>query len=306
MTNPQIVDAHHHIWRLDRLPWLAGPPVPRIFGSYDTLRRDYPIEEYAADARPHGVTMSIHVQANVAPGGETEEVEWAASCGSAAGLVQGVVGFADLSAPDVGNTLDRHLAVSALRGIRQQLHWHRDPALSYAPAPDQMLRPEWQRGLRETTARGLLFELQVFPEQYDHAIRLVDAFPDTTFVLMHAGMLEDRSPEGVAAWRQGLRRFATRHNVFVKLSALGTFTRRCRVEDWRPVVETTVDTFGPDRCMFGSNFPIEKMWTTYGELLTVFRACLQGYSGSEQQQILHDVAVRTYRLAAHEPGTTTG
>lgn len=297
MTNPQIVDAHHHIWRLDRLPWLSGPPVPRIFGSYDVLRRDYLIEEYAADASSNGVTGSIHVQANVAPGGEVEEVEWAASCGARAGLVQSVVGFADLTAPDVGDTLDRQMAVSPLRGVRQQLHWHRDPALSYAKAPDEMLRPEWQRGLREATARGLLFELQVFPHQYDDAIRLVDAFPDTTFVLLHAGMLEDRSPEGVENWREGLGRFAARRNVLVKLSALGTFTRRCHIEDWRPVVETTVDAFGPDRCMFGSNFPIEKMWTTYAALIGVFRACLRRYSEPEQQQILHDVAARIYRVA---------
>lgn len=296
MTDPQIVDAHHHIWRLERTPWLSGPPVPRIFGSYDAIRRNYPIEEYAADAGPHGVTMSIHVQANVVPGGETEEVEWATSCGARAGLVQGVVAFADLTAPDVGDTLDRQMDVPTLRGVRQQLHWHPEPAMRYAPAPDQMLRPDWQRGLREVTARGLLFELQVYPDQYDNALRLVDAFPDTTFVLLHAGMLEDRSPDGVVAWRQGLVRFAARHNVFVKLSGLGTFTRRCHIEQWRPVIETTIDAFGPDRCMFGSNFPIEKLWTSYAELIKVFRASLQRYSNAEQHQILHDVAVRVYRL----------
>lgn len=107
-------------------------------------------------------------------------------------------------------------------GIRQQLHWHPDPALSFAPGPREMLRPEWQRGLREATDRGLLFELQVFPDQYDDAIRLVDGFPDTTFVLLHAGMPHDPSPGAVDAWLQGLARFAARRNVFVKLSGLGT------------------------------------------------------------------------------------
>src|SRR5437660_12124282 len=109
-----IVDAHHHIWRRDRTPWLAGPPVPRIFGTYEALRRDYPIEEYAADARPQGVTRSVYVQVNVAPGDEVEEIEWAAAEGPREGLVQGVVAFADLAAPDVGDVLDRQLAVQAL------------------------------------------------------------------------------------------------------------------------------------------------------------------------------------------------
>jgi len=298
MTNadPHIIDAHHHIWRLHRTPWLAGPPVPRIFGSYDAIRRDYLIDEYAADAAPCGVSKSIHVQANVAPGTEAEEVDWASSSGAQAGLVQGVVAFADLAAPDLAATLDQLAARPALRGIRQQLHWHPDPALRYADSPDAMLHPAWQRGLREVTSRRLLFELQVFPAQYPHALALIDAFPDTTFVLLHAGMLEDRSADGTAQWRRGLAQFAARPNVFAKLSGLGTFTRQCTRPLWQPVIEQTVDAFGPSRCMFGSNFPIEKLWTTYANLIDVVRASLRPYSGDERRQILHDVAVRVYRL----------
>jgi predicted TIM-barrel fold metal-dependent hydrolase len=296
----RIIDAHHHVWRLDRTPWLAGPPEPRIFGDYDPLRRDYPIEEYAADVRGQGVVGSVYVQVNVALGDEVEEVEWAAEAGAREGLVQGVVAFADLARPDVGEVLDRQRASSVLRGVRQQLHWHPDPAYRFAATPDGMLRPEWQRGLMEVAARGLLFELQVFPDQYQYALRLVDAFPNTTFVLVHAGMLEDRSEQGWAAWRRGLERFAERDNVYLKLSGLGTFTRRCAPEDWRPVIGQAVDIFGPQRCMFGSNFPIEKLWTTYGTLIDVFRAGIASYSGAEQRQILHDVAARVYRIPAQD------
>jgi predicted TIM-barrel fold metal-dependent hydrolase len=297
-TAPEgVVDAHHHIWRRARTPWLNGPPAPRIFGDYHALRRDYPIAEYAADARGQGVTRSVYVQVNVARGGEVEEVEWAAAAGAREGLVQGVVAFADLAAPGVGDVLDRQQAVSALRGIRQQLHWHENPAYRFAPAPDAMLRPEWQRGLREVAARGLLFELQVFVGQFAYALELVDGFPDTTFVLVHAGMVEDRSAEGMAAWRRGLERFAERENVYLKLSGLGTFTRRCALDEWRPVIERAVDVFSPRRCMFGSNFPIEKLWTTYGALIEVFRASIARYTAAEQRQILGEVAARVYRIA---------
>jgi predicted TIM-barrel fold metal-dependent hydrolase len=159
-----------------------------------------------------------------------------------------------------------------------------------------MLNPRWQRGLREVTRRDLLFELQVFPGQYTDTLRLVDEFPSTTFVLLHAGMLTDRSPDGMAAWRRGLAGFAARPNVWVKLSGLGTFTRRCRQEEWQPVIETTIDLFGPGRCMFGSNFPVEKLWTTYARLVEVFRASLARYTETDRQQILHDVAAQAYRL----------
>jgi predicted TIM-barrel fold metal-dependent hydrolase len=275
--------------------------VPRIFGPYQAVRRDYLAGEYAADARPSGVIRSVHIQANVAPGKAVDEVAWAAASGRRAGLVQAVVAFADLSAPDVGDLLDRQLAYPAMRGIRQQLHWHPDPAWRSAPVPDLMLNPGWQRGLREATRRSLHFELQVFPNQYVHALRLVEAFSDTTFVLLHAGMPADRSPDGMAFWRQGLARFAARPNVLVKLSGLGTFTRRCRQDEWQPVIETTIDLFGPDRCMFGSNFPIEKLWTDYATLISVFRASLSRYTPGEQRQVLHDVATRTYQLAPSQP-----
>jgi predicted TIM-barrel fold metal-dependent hydrolase len=100
------------------------------------------------------------------------------------------------------------------------------------------------------------------------------------------------------AWRRGLERFAERENVYLKLSGLGTFTRRCALDEWRPVIERAVDVFSPRRCMFGSNFPIEKLWTTYGTLIDVFRAGIATYTAPEQRQILHDVAARVYRISA--------
>lgn len=300
------MDAHHHIWRVDRTPWLTGPSVPRIFGHYEPLRRDYLIEDYAFDAKPHGVAASIGVQANVAPGGEVEEVEWATTSGIRESLIQGFVAFADLAAADVGDVLDRQLAFRTMRGVRQQLHWHDNPAYRVAATPAEMLRPGWQRGLKEVTARGLVFELQVFPSQFGSALQLIDAFPNTTFVLLHAGMVEDRSAEGWAAWRQGLASVAARQNVYVKLSGLGTFIRRCGLAEWRPVVEQTVDTFGPGRCMFGSNFPIEGLWTSYGNLVDVFVRCIAGYDEAERRQILHDVAADVYRVPFARPENAQG
>jgi predicted TIM-barrel fold metal-dependent hydrolase len=168
-----------------------------------------------------------------------------------------------------------------------------------------MLDPRWQRGLREVTRRGLHFELQAVPDQYVHALRLVEAFSDTTFVLLQAGMPADRTPEGMTFWRQGLARFAVCPNVLVKLSGLGTFTRRCRLDEWQPVIETAIDLFSPGRCMFGSNFPIEKLWTDYATLTSVFRASLSRYTPGEQQQVLHDVAARTYQPGTSQPVPAT-
>jgi predicted TIM-barrel fold metal-dependent hydrolase len=291
-----VIDAHHHIWRVDRTPWLNGPPVNRIFGDYAPLRRDYAIAEYADDARSSGVTKSVYVQVNVAPFDEVWEAGWAAEQGRKAGLIQAVVAFADLSAPDLGETLDRQIACSPVRGIRQQLHWHSNPAYRFAGTPDAMLRAEWQQGLRALARRNLHFELQVFQNQYVHALTLIDAHPDMRFVLLHAGMPESTSGEAGGEWAKGLSEFAARPNVVTKISGLGTFARQCDADEWRPVVERTVDTFGPERCMFGSNFPIEKLWASYAELLGAVRFSLSRYSADEQQAVLYGTAARFYRI----------
>ncbi len=293
-----LVDAHHHIWRQADLAWLQGPPQPRIFGEYAAIRRDYPIEEYVAEARAAGVVRSVYVQTNWPAGREEEEVAWVQSVADRHGFPHAIVGYADLAAPAVGATLDRMMKHPRLRGIRQQLHWHEKALYRFAARPDLMDDPAWRAGLAEVARRGLLFELQVFAGQMEASARLVRDFPQASFVLMHAGMLEDRSPDGWTRWRTGMRALAAAPNVHVKLSGLGTFARACSVELWSPVIRETVELFGPERCMFGSNFPIEKLWTTYDEVARVTAACLAGLAAGERRAVLHDTAARVYRLGS--------
>ena len=127
MIDP-IIDAHHHIWRLAATPWLNGPPVPRIFGPYEPLRRDYPVEEFVGEAAAEGIVKSVYVQVNVAPGGEIEEVAWVQSVADRHGFPHAITAFADLSAAGVGDVLDRQLACGNVRAVRQQLPWHENPA----------------------------------------------------------------------------------------------------------------------------------------------------------------------------------
>jgi predicted TIM-barrel fold metal-dependent hydrolase len=290
-----IIDAHHHIWELQRVPWLAGPMQPRIFGTYAALRRDYLAEEFRRDALACGVTRSVYIQINVAPGDEVAEVDWVQDAADRAGLPSGIVAFADLAAPNVGTILDRELEYRGMRGIRQQIHWHANPQYRFAPRPDLMNDPAWRAGLAEVQKRGLSFDLQVFPGQFADAARLVRDFPELNFVLLHAGMLEDRSDAGWRQWRRGMRDLAACPNLMVKLSGLGTFVRACSVESWRPVVEQTIALFTPQRCIFGSNYPIESLWTGYAQIVETMQECLADLSSGERRLVLHDNAARYYR-----------
>jgi predicted TIM-barrel fold metal-dependent hydrolase len=186
-----------------------------------------------------------------------------------------------------------------LRGIRQQLHWHANPQYRFADRPDLVNDPAWRRGLREVGRRGLLFELQLFADQMADGARLAADLADVPIVLLHAGMLEDRSLHGWGAWRAGMQQLARCPNVSVKLSGLGTFEHRCDADLWRPVVEETLALFGAGRCMFGSNFPVEKLWTSYAQILDVMADCLARLTGRERAAVWHDTAARVYR-----PGTS--
>lgn len=296
MAPEAVIDAHHHVWQLARVPWLQGPMQPRIFGEYAALRRDYLVEEFLRDVVPLGVTGSVYVQLNVAPGAELAETAWVQQQAGLHGRPDGIVAFADLASPHVGAVLDQHLRHVHVRGIRQQLHWHENPQYRFAPRPDVMDDPSWRRGLAELQARGLAFDLQVFPGQMAGAARLARDFPGMRFVLLHAGMLVDRSPAGWAAWRAGMRALAASPNVCVKLSGLGTFVRQCSVRLWRPVVAETLEIFGPARCMYGSNYPIESLWVGYRQLFETLQECLSGLSSAERRQVLHGTAADFYRL----------
>lgn len=291
-----IIDAHHHIWRYAKTPWLNGPPKPRIFGEYGPLCRDYLLNEYVADARAAGVEGSVYIQINVAAGDEVEEVEWVQACGDLHGLPAAIIGYADLASPGLAATLDAQSKCTRFRGIRQQLHWHANPAYRFAARPDLMNDPDWRRGLAILAERGLLFELQLFADQMENAARLAAHFPRQSFVLLHAGMLEDTGTEGWSCWRAGMKKLAACANVSVKLSGLGTFSHQCSVALWQPIVREALDMFGAERAIFGSNFPIESMWTTYGRIVEVMRECIAHRSSTDQRAILYYNARRVYRL----------
>ena len=296
MPQVDIIDAHHHIWRQADQPWLNGPMVQRIFGPYDAIRRDYPIAEYLADIKDNGVIASVYVQTNWEPARCVEEVAWVQSIADAQGFPHAITGFADLAKPDVATTLDAMQPYPRLKGIRQQLHWHENPSYRFASRPDVVASEEWRRGLKLLEPRNLLFELQVFTSQMASGAELARAFPETTFVLQHAGMLEDTSDAGRTAWRKGMRQLADCPNVLVKLSALGTFVHRATLADIQPIVSDTVTLFGAARCLWGSNFPIEKIWTDYATVAGNIRQAVAHLPVGDQRQILSETAARLYRL----------
>src|ERR1700720_837899 len=204
MKSISTVDAHHHIWRLNDLPWLSGPQVPRIFGPYQPICRDYPIAEYRSDIAGCDIVKSIYIQTNWPAGRSFDEARWVQSVADETGWPHASVAHADLADPDAGALLKRLADLPATRGIRQQLHWQENSQYRFAPRPDVMNDKDWRRGLVLLADHGLLFELQIFASQMADGAKLARSFPHIIFVLEHAGMPEDMSPQGWQLWREGM------------------------------------------------------------------------------------------------------
>jgi predicted TIM-barrel fold metal-dependent hydrolase len=291
-----IVDSHHHVWRTADMPWLSGPMVPRIFGPYEPIKRDYLIDEYIEDARAGGITQSVYVQANWPLDQVLAEVRWLNDLNLATGWPMAVVGSADLFSPNAVDVMKQQAALPIVRGTRLQLHWHEREEFRFASAPDTMKDPVFRRNLGAIEDLGWLFELQVFAGQMADAAELVAAFPGITFVLVHAGMLTSLDETEVREWRAGMVQLAALPNVVVKLTGQGTFVRRLDPEFISFVAGETLGWFGPDRAMFGTNFPVEKLWTGLPELVAAWRTALAHLSTSEQFAIFAGTARRVYGL----------
>lgn len=291
-----IVDAHFHVWRQDDLPWLKGPMQPRIFGPYEAIRRDYPIGEYLDDIAGTGVTKAVYIQANWPTDRAGDEAAWIESLIAETGWPHGHVAYADMTVDDVRPALDRLMRFPHLRGIRQQFHWHESAAYRFAAHADLCRDPVVQKNVGRLADYDLVFDLQVFADQMAGACDLADACPEVTFVLQHAGMLEDLSDEGRARWRVEMAELAKRRNVVSKLSGFGTFQHRLDPDMIGWLTSETVSIFGADRCLWGSNFPIEKLWTGYDTLLAAHRTAAGGLSAAEQDAIFFGTACRVYRL----------
>ncbi len=291
-----MIDAHHHIWRQADLPWLQGTEQPRIFGPYAPIMRDYLIDEYLTDIADTGIEKSVYVQANWPNDRFENEVAWVQGVADQSGWPHGIVGYADFTVPDVRPQLEQLKKYPLMRGIRQQLHWHENPLYRFAARADLPTDPVLQRNIAMLADYGWSFDLQVFSGQMRDAAALAHACPDVTFILQHAGMLEDTSDTGIAAWRDGMRRLAECPNIVSKLSAFGTFIHRNDPEFIAGMIHETVTIFGASRCLYGSNYPIEKLWTSYTDLFAAFRAGAATLTEEDQRAIFNDTAKRVYRL----------
>ncbi|AET91357.1 hypothetical protein BYI23_B007500 [Burkholderia sp. YI23] len=293
----QVVDPHIHLWDLSthHYPWLANPQTSFVGDARD-LRHDYLLADLLRDAEDVEILKLVHVDANHDPADPVEETRWLQGIADQEGMPDGIVAGADLSADNAQHVLEAHAAFANTRGIRQILNVHDDKLYDYV-GRHYMREPQWRKNFGLLKRYGLSFDLQLYPAQMEEAALLAREHADTQFIVNHAGMFVDRdSTSGFRAWRDGMRLLAACPNVAVKLSGFAMFDHDWTIESLRPYVHETIDTFGSERAMFASNFPVDRLFGTYPALWNAYARIVGGASDSEKEALFVRNAERIYRI----------
>jgi L-fuconolactonase len=284
MEDQMTVDAHHHLWDpvARQHDWLAGQP---------RLRRAFGLADYTKESAAEGVTASVLVQV-LASTLETEDL--LATAEVSAGQtpeVAGVVGWVDLTAPDVADELDRLRAQPGgdrLAGVR---HLVQDE-----PDPNWLSRPDVRRGLVSVGAAGLAYDLLVRPAQLPAALRVTAELDEVRFVLDHGGKPEI-SRGRVEPWAGLIAEMAALPNLTCKLSGLVTEAGPAWTpESLEPYADHLLERFGPERLMFGSDWPVCTIAASYAEVTKLARALTVRLSEDERAAVFGRTAAATYRL----------
>jgi L-fuconolactonase len=277
-----MIDAHHHVWDLSvrDQPWITGPRMAAI-------RRSFSLADLRAPAKTAGIAATVLVQ-TVTDARETPEM---LALALADPLVAAVVGWTDLTSPAIADELARLASAPGggyLTAIRHQVQSE--------PDPHWLRRPDVIRGLPAVAAAGMCYDLVIFPHQLPAAAYAAAAVPELTMVLDHAGKPPIASGD-LQEWTQAVRAFAARPNTVCKLSGLVTEAAPdAPPAAYRPVADVILDAFGPQRIMFGSDWPVCLLACDYAEVIDLAKSLVADLSPAERTAVFRSTALRVYRM----------
>jgi len=294
-----VVDAHHHLWKLgdNRYPWLERERrETMVFGATEPLARNYLIEDYFDDIAGQNVIRSVHVEAGFDRSDPVAETRWLQSIADRHGWPHGAVAWAPLGEPDLPAILRAHRQYPIVRGIRAVVSWHSDPAKRFSARADLMQDPAWLASVGAVRDLGLSLDLLVNGHQLGDVHRLACAFPDLTIIVNHAGSPVDRDEAAMRRWQQGISLLAEAPNVAMKISDLCAYDHAWSVDSYRPIVTGLIESFGVDRCMFASDFPVAKLHGSFRGHFDAFRMITSDLPLSCLSRLFCENAMKFYRL----------
>lgn len=289
MADLPFTDTHVHFWDLRapglRYEWLEPDWIHPVLGDHGAIKSlRYWADDFASETRFANVTKTVHVQAAIGTEDPVGETAWLQSFSDRTGVPTGIVAYADLSADNVAETLDRHAEHSALRGIRD---------LRY---DDYLTDEHWLQGYAELQGRDLVFCDDPLLEAMEDAAALASRFQDITYCVDHAGFPRERTEAYFRQWRTKMSAIAAQPNTVVKVSGLGMCDPSWTVQSLRPWVLACIEAWGIDRSFFGSNWPVDRLYSSYPDVIDAYAQIICDFTAEEQAALFHGNADRIFRL----------
>lgn len=292
----RIVDSHFHLWNLaeNSYPWLRDGAKKVFFGDLAPIRKNYLLPDLDKDIGDLNVTKLVHVQANWDLGDPVGETRWLHDIAQddATNRPNAIVAFADLNAENAAQILEEQAAFPKVRGIRQVV---------FRPALDDtetrlLDSPVWLENLSRLGDLNLSFDMMLYPQQMVRAAQIIRNNPNITFLIEHTGCPVFAEKPTMDLWRAGMKTLAELPNTAAKISGLGMFDKNWTLQSVRDTVLHVIDVFGPERSMFGSNFPVDSLTSTYAYIWQNLTEITKGFSDDEKAQLFHRSAEKFYRI----------
>lgn len=289
MARIPFVDTHFHLHDMRhpelRYTWLEPQAVHPRLGDISAIQSQaYRVDDFIAEIRFSNVPKAVHVQAALGTEDPVQETRWLQAFADRTGYPQGIVAECHLNRPDAQEVLERHQQYRNMRGIRD-----------FGP-PNYLKDPTWLAGWRLLARYRFVSCLDVRPAAFAEVVAMAAASPDTMICVDHCGIPELRTPEYFASWRAATRHLATASNVYMKISGLGMCDNRWTIDSLRPWVEACIESFGTDRVVFGTNWPVDRMYSSYPDVINAYAAIIAPYSEAEQQAMFFRNAERLFNI----------
>jgi predicted TIM-barrel fold metal-dependent hydrolase len=291
-----IVDSHHHFWDLTKNyhPWLCDePPIAFRYGSYAAIKKNYLLSDYLQDTNRYQLQGSVYVETEWDPSDSKGEVQYVQELRKSQRLPSVAVMHVRLNDMDASEKLEFQSSFNFVKSIRHKPKANAKPGIAENGG---MMDKEWRKGFEALSKFGLRFDLQTPWWHMKEAQSLARDYPNTSIIINHSGLPSDRTNDGIEAWTKAMKMASECPNISVKISGIGIPNNPWTAEANRQVVKTLIEFFGIDRCMFASNFPVDKICATFDEIFLGFEEIVSDLTDGEQDKLFRLNAVRTYDM----------
>ncbi|MDC3410023.1 amidohydrolase family protein [Alphaproteobacteria bacterium] len=300
MTNDiKIIDAHHHFWDLNTnyYPFLSDEIDKNFFlGNYKSIRKNYLPFDYNRDSKNHNVIGTIHCEAEWDRNDQVGETKWLEKLSKNNKYPNAIVGHAWFHKKNSEAIIAEQASFDLVKGIRSKPITKTSINSKEYIYEGSMQDFTWRNGLKLLQKYNLNYDLRIPSWHLEEAIEIVRLIPNTKVIINHAGFPWNRTDEGMNYWRKGVKLMSLEPNTFIKLSEFGVKGKAWNYSQNEKIIHELIDLFGPQRCMFASNFPVSKIKISFDDLYKSYKQIVKNFSDDEKKWLFSKTAMKVYDI----------